>query len=148
VPKGEKVKVSEKELKLRVDLIDWPMAEEFRPESYKDEYRIWVLAMLDEASKGKEITITAPAPQRGGKVVDIMEALKRSMERIPASTIKTREALGVICVNDAMQCLDELIEPVRFFDKVFDAGIVHLALHVRLHVTAGDDDADIGVFLF
>jgi non-homologous end joining protein Ku len=44
-----------------------------------------VLAMLDEKSKGKEIVVvTAPAPQRGGKVVDIMEALKRSMERIPA----------------------------------------------------------------
>ena len=27
---------------------------------------------------------TAPAQQRGGKVVDIMEALKRSMERVPA----------------------------------------------------------------
>jgi non-homologous end joining protein Ku len=40
--------------------------------------------MLDEKSKGKEVTIAAPAPQRGGKVVDIMEALKRSMERIPA----------------------------------------------------------------
>jgi non-homologous end joining protein Ku len=42
VPKGEKVKVSEKEFKLGVDLIDWLMAEEFRPESYKDEYRIRV----------------------------------------------------------------------------------------------------------
>jgi hypothetical protein len=39
--------------------------------------------MLDEKSKGKEIAIPAPAPQRGGKLV-IMEALKRSMERIPA----------------------------------------------------------------
>ena len=37
--------------------------------------------MLDEKSKGKEVTIAAPAPERGGKVVDIMEALKRSMER-------------------------------------------------------------------
>jgi non-homologous end joining protein Ku len=43
-----------------------------------------MLVMLDEKSKGKEITTSAPAPQRGGKVVDIMEALKRSMERIPA----------------------------------------------------------------
>ncbi len=43
-----------------------------------------MLAMLDEKSKGKEVTISAPAPERGGKVVDIMEALKRSMERIPA----------------------------------------------------------------
>ena len=39
--------------------------------------------MLDEKSKGKEVTISAPVPQRGGKVVDIMEALKRSMERFP-----------------------------------------------------------------
>jgi non-homologous end joining protein Ku len=42
-----------------------------------------VLAMLDEKSKGKEVTIAAPAPKRG-QVVNIMEALKRSMERIPA----------------------------------------------------------------
>jgi non-homologous end joining protein Ku len=41
--------------------------------------------MLDEKSTGKEITIPAPAPQRCGKVVDIMEALKRSMERVPAN---------------------------------------------------------------
>jgi non-homologous end joining protein Ku len=40
--------------------------------------------MLDEKSKGKEGTISVPAPQRGGNVVNIMEALKRSMERIPA----------------------------------------------------------------
>jgi hypothetical protein len=38
----------------------------------------------DEKSKGKEVTISAAAPQRDGKVVGIMEALKRSMERIPA----------------------------------------------------------------
>ena len=76
--------VSEKELELGIGLIDRLTSEEFNPDNYKDEYRISVLAMLDEKSKGKEVTIPAPAPQRGGKVVDIMEALKRSMERIPA----------------------------------------------------------------
>ena len=45
--------------------------------------------MLDEKSKGKEVTIPAPGPQRGGKVVDIMEALKRSMERLPAKKKST-----------------------------------------------------------
>ena len=84
VPKGDNVKVSEKELELGVGLIDRLTSEEFNPESYKDEYRIRVLAMLDEKSKGKEIVIgAAPAPKRG-QVIDIMEALKRSMERIPA----------------------------------------------------------------
>jgi DNA end-binding protein Ku len=84
VPKGEKVNVSEKELELGIGLIDRLTSEEFNPENYKDEYRIRVLAMLDEKSKGKEVTVSALAPARGGKVVDIMEALKRSMERNPS----------------------------------------------------------------
>ena len=84
VPKGNDVKVSEKELELGVGLIDRLTAEEFKPENYTDECRIRVLAMLDEKSKGKEIvTGAAPAPKRG-QVIDIMEALKRSMERVPA----------------------------------------------------------------
>jgi DNA end-binding protein Ku len=89
VPKGEKVSVSQQELELGVGLIDKLSAEKFHPENYKDEYRIRVLAMLDEKSKAKEVTLAAPALQRGGKVVDIMEALKRSMERIPAKRKST-----------------------------------------------------------
>jgi DNA end-binding protein Ku len=78
------VNISEKELELGIGLIDRLTSEEFNPESYKDEYRIRVLAMVDEKSKGKKIVIdTAPAPKRG-QVIDIMEALKRSMERVPA----------------------------------------------------------------
>jgi DNA end-binding protein Ku len=84
VPKGENVNISEAELQLGVRLIERLTSEEFKPENYEDEYRIHVLAMLDEKSKGQEVTIAPPAPQRGGKVVDIMEALKRSMERVPA----------------------------------------------------------------
>jgi DNA end-binding protein Ku len=84
VPKGDNGKVSEKELELGVGLIDRLTSEEFNPENYNDEYRLRVLAMLDEKSKGKEIVIdTAPAPKHG-QVMDIMEALKRSMERVPA----------------------------------------------------------------
>ena len=84
VPKGDNVKVSDKELELGVDLIDRLTSEGFHPENYKDEYRIRVLGMLDEKSKGKEIAIDkAPAPKHG-QVIDIMEALKRSMERVPA----------------------------------------------------------------
>jgi DNA end-binding protein Ku len=84
VPRGENVKVSEKELELGVGLIDRLTSEEFNPENYKDEYRIRVLAMLGEKSKGKEILIDkAPAPKHG-QVIDIMEALRRSMERVPA----------------------------------------------------------------
>jgi DNA end-binding protein Ku len=84
VPKGENVKVSEKELELGVGLIDRLTSEEFQPQNYKDEYRIRVLGMLDEKAEGSDIvTGAAPAP-KGDQVIDIMEALKRSMERVPA----------------------------------------------------------------
>ena len=87
VPKGEKVNVSEKELELGVGLIERLTSEEFKPENYKDEYRIRVLGMLGEKSKGKEIVIDkAPAPKHG-QVIDIMEALRRSMERVPAKRV-------------------------------------------------------------
>ncbi len=92
VPKGQKVKVSKKELELGVGLIDRLTSEEFNRENYKDEYRIRVLGMLDEKSKGNEIVIgKAPAPKHG-QVIDIMEALKRSMERVPAKKKPTASA--------------------------------------------------------
>jgi DNA end-binding protein Ku len=84
VPKGENVKISETELDLGVGLIERLTSEEFKPENYKDEYRIRVLGMLDEKSKGKEIVIDKAPEPKHGQVIDIMEALKRSMERVPA----------------------------------------------------------------
>ena len=85
VLKGDNVKDSETELELGIGLIERLTSEEFKSAYYKDQYRIRVLGMLDEKSKGKEIVIdTAPAPKRG-QVIDIMEALKRSMECVPAN---------------------------------------------------------------
>ena len=57
------------------------MSDDFEPDRYKDEYRIRVLAMLDEKSKGREITGPAPPAPRHGQVIDLMQALKQSMER-------------------------------------------------------------------
>jgi DNA end-binding protein Ku len=99
VPKGEPFKVSENELELGIGLIDRLTSEEFHPENYEDDYRISA-GNARWKSKGKEVTVAAPAPQRGGKVVDIMEALKRRMERIPtkkkpAATAPTKKKKSV-----------------------------------------------------
>jgi hypothetical protein len=40
-----------------------------------------VLAMIEEKTKGREITILPSAPARGG-VIDLMEALKESMRTV------------------------------------------------------------------
>ena len=84
VPKAEEVNISEKELELGVGLIDRLTADQFKPENYKDEYHIRVLGMIDEKSKGKEIVIGTAPPPKHGQVIDIIEALKRSMQGVPA----------------------------------------------------------------
>jgi len=37
--------------------------------------------MVEQKTKGKEITVAPPAPERRGKVVDLMAALKQSLEQ-------------------------------------------------------------------
>jgi DNA end-binding protein Ku len=80
ISKGENAKLSDQELTLGANLID-QMSDEFDPEKYRDEYRIRVLAMLDEKSKGQEITVPPTPEPRRGQVIDLMQALKQSMEQ-------------------------------------------------------------------
>jgi DNA end-binding protein Ku len=57
------------------------MSDEFKPDKYRDDYRERVQAMLDEKSKGREITIAAPESPRHGQIIDLMQALKQSIEK-------------------------------------------------------------------
>ena len=71
-----------REIDLAGDLMDKMSSEEFEPEKYHDEYRERFLAMIDHKVKGEEITVAPPVPERGrGKVVDLMAALKQSLEQ-------------------------------------------------------------------
>jgi DNA end-binding protein Ku len=80
IPKAENAKLSEGEINLGANLIE-SMSDEFKPEKYRDEYRERLQAMLDEKSKGREITVAAPAAPQG-QVIDLMQALKESMEQV------------------------------------------------------------------
>ena len=88
IPKAEGLRVSGEEIEFGRGLIEKLSSENFEPENYEDEYRNRVLAMIEEKTKGREITILPRAPARGG-VIDLMEALKESMrtcsERIQPS---------------------------------------------------------------
>jgi DNA end-binding protein Ku len=57
------------------------MSDGFNPDKYRDEYRERVQAMLDEKSKGGEITVSTPATPRHGEIIDLMQALKQSIEK-------------------------------------------------------------------
>jgi DNA end-binding protein Ku len=80
IDKGEDAKIKPGELELATRLIDELSSEEFRPEQYKDDYRLRVLDMLNMKIEGKEVTQVGPQVQRA-QVIDIMDALKKSLEK-------------------------------------------------------------------
>ncbi|HZN02734.1 MAG TPA: Ku protein, partial [Candidatus Polarisedimenticolia bacterium] len=52
----------------------------FDPAPYKDEVRTRIEAAVQKKVEGQEITMTE-APEGGGQVIDLMEALRASLER-------------------------------------------------------------------
>jgi DNA end-binding protein Ku len=70
-------KFAAKEMELAKRLID-TLASPFKPEQYEDEYRKNVERLIEEKRKGHEIT--AVKQSKPAKVVDILDALKRSLE--------------------------------------------------------------------
>ena len=80
IPKTE---VKEAELKLAQQLIEQQAVERFDPSAYTDEVRARLQAAIDKKVQGQEITL-AEAPQPSGQVIDLMEALRASLEKKPA----------------------------------------------------------------
>jgi DNA end-binding protein Ku len=70
--------VKEKELDLAMTLIN-SLAADFEPEKYTDEYRENLKKMIAAKVAGEEVVET-PAAEHRAPVIDIMEALKLSLE--------------------------------------------------------------------
>jgi DNA end-binding protein Ku len=83
------VKVHPNERKMAVQLIEG-MSMEFRPEEYKDDYREALLKLIEAKVQG------APPPQVAApseeKVIDLMEALKRSLQMAKKERVAKRPA--------------------------------------------------------
>jgi DNA end-binding protein Ku len=71
------VEVREQELEMARQLID-NLTSGWDPEAYTDEYREALLRIVEAKISGEEIEIAAPEPS--AKVVDLMEALKASVD--------------------------------------------------------------------
>ena len=79
IPKPE---VKPAELKLAQQLIDAQTSEKFDPDAYKDEVRGRIEAAIKKkVEEGQEITMAEPPPPGDGKVIDLMEALRASLEK-------------------------------------------------------------------
>lgn len=73
------------ELKLARQLIDQQTTEAFDPMAYTDELRARIEAAIQKKVEGQEISVSEAAPEGGGKVIDLMEALRASLERTEAA---------------------------------------------------------------
>ncbi|HEX7191813.1 MAG TPA: Ku protein [Thermoanaerobaculia bacterium] len=84
--------VTEKETKLAEMLIDELTEAKFNPLQYKDEYRERLLDRIRAKTHGKTITAEEPEEQKGGEVIDIMEALRKSLKggRAPAKRSRAK----------------------------------------------------------
>jgi DNA end-binding protein Ku len=75
----EATDVRDQELKLAEQVID-SLVGEWNPEDFENEYRNDLKAMLDAKLAGEKITRPEPAPET--PVIDLMEALRRSVAEV------------------------------------------------------------------
>jgi DNA end-binding protein Ku len=73
----KQVEVRENEVQMAKSLID-NLTDAFKPEEFRDEYREALLEIVEKKAAGEEIEVV-PEPEPT-KVVDLMEALKASVE--------------------------------------------------------------------
>ena len=81
----EKVRISSKELEMSSALVD-SFSSDFNPAEFTDDYQEQLKTLIEaKPEKGESLdteeTFGAEAEEEGGKVLDLMEALRRSVEK-------------------------------------------------------------------
>jgi DNA end-binding protein Ku len=79
-----KMDVKPAELKLAQQLIEQQSVDKFDPAQYTDEVRARIEAAVQKKVEGQEITSAEAAEPAAGQVIDLMEALRASLEKKPA----------------------------------------------------------------
>ena len=88
----EPAPVSEPELKLAQQLIDHLAAKRFDPNEYVDEFKGRVEAAIQKKVEGKQISLAeAPPATHRGNVIDLMDALRASIDARGAKTADLKE---------------------------------------------------------
>ncbi|HJS91900.1 MAG TPA: Ku protein [Steroidobacteraceae bacterium] len=86
IPKQD---VKAAELTLAQQLINQQASEKFDAAAYTDELRARIQAAIDKKVEGHQISVSDFPAERGGKVIDLMEALRASLEKADAARAST-----------------------------------------------------------
>jgi len=76
--------VKDAELKLAQQLIEQQASDRFDPGAYTDEVKARIEAAIQKKVEGQEVTLAEAPEPGGGQVIDLMEALRASLEKKPA----------------------------------------------------------------
>ncbi|MDB6099343.1 MAG: end-binding protein Ku [Gammaproteobacteria bacterium] len=88
----ESAKVSDSELKLADQLVEQLSAKRFDPHEYKDEFHGRVEAAIQKKVQGKEVSLAEPpVPGNRENVIDLMDALKASLNARGGNTEELKE---------------------------------------------------------
>src|SRR5438309_9420010 len=87
IPKTE---VKDAELKLAQQLIEQQASDKFDPAAYTDEVRTRIEAAVQKKVEGQEITM-AEEPEGGAQVIDLMEALRASLDKKAGAASKSAQ---------------------------------------------------------
>jgi DNA end-binding protein Ku len=77
----EPATVRDTELALAKQLIGQISSKQFDPAQYEDDVRKRIEAAVERKVEGKEIAVSPVAPEAGAQVIDLMEALRASLEK-------------------------------------------------------------------
>ena len=86
IPAGD---VKDNELKLAVNLVQQLATDEFHPEQYRDEVRDRVMDLINKKIEGEDITHAATDEAPATQIIDLMAALKASLDKAEPPKSKT-----------------------------------------------------------
>ena len=85
IPSGD---VKDNELKLAVNLVEQLKSDEFHPENYRDDVRDRVMDLITQKIEGQDITTIATEEAPAAQIIDLMAALKASLEKVETPSPK------------------------------------------------------------
>jgi DNA end-binding protein Ku len=92
--------VKDNELKLAKQLIEAQTSETFDPSQYTDTVATRIEAAIQKKIEGQEIAMSE-APEQGAQVIDLMEALRASLERKGAKPAPAKTAAPKVAEPEA-----------------------------------------------
>ena len=81
---SDEMHASDKELAMAASLVE-SLSGDYEPDEFEDDYAAAVESLVESKIEGGDVTAAAPKPEDGGEVVDLLEALARSVDKAKAA---------------------------------------------------------------